>query len=990
VLIVSIIPAQQQVQFPAQKLDLQFARLLSPALGKVVAPAPGTEELPADVQPDGTVRYHAIVYTSDPDQLRAHGIHPNSVLPGFVTARLSINDLRALAAIDAVRYVKPSPMLHLDNDVASGLIGATLLHSGYVNGTVFKGANVLVGVIDTGIDWTHLDFRDPTDTTKSRIIAIWDQTLTATDKEASPAGFSLGVEYTQNQINDELDGDHGGFVRERDTHGHGTHVTGTAAGNGASLASRKYAGIAPEADIIVVKAGNGSFPTDNIIDGLSYLNQKATALGKPVVVNMSLGTDYGPHDGTDALNAAAENFAGRGRVPVMAAGNSGGSAIHIQGTVPASDLAEITFAVPSYTPASGAGNDAFALDLWLDDGTSVNALATSPNDLTAAQDANGSGTTTTDDGAVNFSNLIGTENGDREIYMRVYDSDANKPPAPGTWTLRLANATASAVGFHGWLYDNSIGSPASEVTIGGGNSDYTVHNTAADAIIVGSYIHRWRWYTDGGSGYYYGLPDRSDDISSFSSIGPTRTGLQKPDIAAPGQGMASSRSADATVDSAYILPGGKHFLTQGTSMASPVTAGAAALLLGLDSTFTASGIKGFITSTADADDYTRSEFPEVHWGYGKLDVARAMIKALNGSFSAERHMLVYDQWGTSAYYNVNPNDKIAVRFSPTAGDTVTGAFIHFYTTMGLTSPLSLEVWSDSAEVPNAKVGSTVTVDTSKLLRCSWNFIDMTPAHAAIDSGSQYHLVVYFTSGTATQVLCDVGSVDARSSVNTGSGWSAFTSGDFRLRVETMTDLTGLPVQLASLTATAGGQDVFLSWLTATEVDNYGFEVERRQLSNLQSAISNLQWFKVGFVAGNGTCSTPHTYQFADRGLEPGRYAYRLKQMNTDGSFTYSFAAEVTVGPPIVFALDQNFPNPFNSTTTIRYALPEPSHVKITVFDVLGRTVAVLVDEGQGAGNQQLRWDATVSSGVYLYRIDATGLAAPGRRFTELRKMVVVK
>ena len=125
---------------------------------------------------------------------------------------------------------------------------------------------IILCIIDTGIDWEHKDFRDPVDDSQSRILYIWDQTLIPQGGELSPAedGLGYGVEYTQAQIENEIDGTPTGFVREQDTHGHGTHVTGTAAGNGASFTNLKYAGLAPQADIIVVKAGNGSFSEANI------------------------------------------------------------------------------------------------------------------------------------------------------------------------------------------------------------------------------------------------------------------------------------------------------------------------------------------------------------------------------------------------------------------------------------------------------------------------------------------------------------------------------------------------------------------------------------------------------------------------------------------------------------------------------------------------------------------------------------------------------
>ena len=243
--------------------------------------------------------YVCIIYTQSPNLLIERGITVQSILPKFVTAWASLYQISQLSEMAAVSYVDAPKIVLPNNDVSVGSSGASLLNTGRLNNTIYKGDGVIVGVFDTGIDWKHLDFRNPSDTTKSRILKIWDQTITPITGEVSPTGLNYGVEYTQAQLNDELDGTPTGYVREKDLNGHGSHVAGTAAGNGAALSSRKYAGIAPNADIIVVKGGNGSFSTTDIINGLTYFQNLATSLGKPIVVNMSLGGQGGAHDGTN-------------------------------------------------------------------------------------------------------------------------------------------------------------------------------------------------------------------------------------------------------------------------------------------------------------------------------------------------------------------------------------------------------------------------------------------------------------------------------------------------------------------------------------------------------------------------------------------------------------------------------------------------------------------------------------------------------------------
>ena len=197
--------------------------------------------------------YSCIIYTSEPEKLEKEGIIIQSKLPKFVTALVTIEDIEKLSLMPEVISVVASDYDSLNNDVSRAQSGANLLQEGFLNNTKYTGTGVLVGIYDTGIDWKHLDFRNPIDSKKSRIISIWDQTITPTGLESSPSGFSYGVEYTKAHIEDEIDGSPSNFVRESDTNGHGSPVSGTLAGNGASLSDKRHKGFAPDADIVFVK-----------------------------------------------------------------------------------------------------------------------------------------------------------------------------------------------------------------------------------------------------------------------------------------------------------------------------------------------------------------------------------------------------------------------------------------------------------------------------------------------------------------------------------------------------------------------------------------------------------------------------------------------------------------------------------------------------------------------------------------------------------------
>ncbi len=190
-----------------------------------------------------------------------------------------------------------------------------------------------------------------------------------------------------------------------------------------------------------------------------------------------------------------------------------------------------------------------------------------------------------------------------------------------------------------------------------------------------------------------------------------------------------------------------------------------------------------------------------------------------------------------------------------------------------------------------------------------------------------------------------------------------------------------PVDFIKFVAAMREGDVILEWSTATELNNLGFEVQRSSKGS--------EFITAGFVNGKGTVSEIQNYTFTDRKLEVGNYSYRLKQNDYDGTFEFSDIVEVEVLPPNVFSLEQNYPNPFNPGTKIKFSLASDSKVTLTVFDVLGQEVANLIRGNLAAGSYEIDFNASnINSGVYFYRIDATGVE--GTNFTSVKKMIVTK
>lgn len=190
------------------------------------------------------------------------------------------------------------------------------------------------------------------------------------------------------------------------------------------------------------------------------------------------------------------------------------------------------------------------------------------------------------------------------------------------------------------------------------------------------------------------------------------------------------------------------------------------------------------------------------------------------------------------------------------------------------------------------------------------------------------------------------------------------------------DETPLPVELTLFTVSSVNNVAVLDWITATEVSNYGFDVERMY--------NDMLWEVIGFVEGHGNSSSPNSYTFKDMPTLNGTYTYRLKQIDTDGTYLYFDAVGIIEINITNFNLYQNYPNPFNSGTTIRYDIENADNVSLIVYDILGNKIVTLVNEYQQAGIHYVNFDASVlSSGLYIYRYSANNLV-------DIRKMTLLK
>jgi photosystem II stability/assembly factor-like uncharacterized protein len=189
--------------------------------------------------------------------------------------------------------------------------------------------------------------------------------------------------------------------------------------------------------------------------------------------------------------------------------------------------------------------------------------------------------------------------------------------------------------------------------------------------------------------------------------------------------------------------------------------------------------------------------------------------------------------------------------------------------------------------------------------------------------------------------------------------------------------TIIPVEMVSFNAVAAGKDIIVSWVTATETNNMGFEVQRKT--------SAAEYEVLSFISGHGTSAETKSYQYIDKNIEPGSYIYRLKQIDYDGSFSYSYESEVIMNIiPGEFSLEQNYPNPFNPITRIKFSIPSPQIVLIKIYDLLGNEISELINGTLTPGIYDIEWNGkNTSSGIYYYKMAAG-------EYVQVRKMILLK
>jgi len=572
--------------------------------------------------------------------LRDMGVEIRGRVGPVAALRVPASAFDGLAALPGVAWIRSARSYHLTNDVSTG---ASYDASDAANTTFgTKGAGVIVAIIDTGISWRDNDFRKPDGT--SRVLGIWDQTI-VDPLHGPPTGFSFGAYYSKADIDAGIAGTQ--TILTGDGHGHGSHVAGTAAGNGRTtglgIPAGTFAGVAPEADLLVVRVfdDQGGFCLDcDLTAAMQFIQQTAAAAGKPWVANMSLGADLGAHDGSDPDELTIDQIAGPGRSGAqvaVAAGNSNTRAMHWSGSIAVPGTVLTTQFNPTHNNLSGAENEFLWMDLWYDGGDNATVEIVTPGGtvVSAARGAD-SGIHCTSDGAVEIdaTNTSDPANGANEVFVQLWDSSACSPatgPRAGTWTLRVRAVSAGTTGAHVFdVWNEADLNGVLFVTFSPATAGMTVGIPATTryGLTAGSYISKCQWLNSGGTVSSGCTSTSVGGIAASSGAGPTRDGRIKPDLAAPGQfiGSVFTGSIRATQGALALERDGQHGNISGTSMATPHLTGTAALLLALRPQLAGADIKAAMQASARSDAFT-GLVPNNRFGAGKLRTLEAAWQA---------------------------------------------------------------------------------------------------------------------------------------------------------------------------------------------------------------------------------------------------------------------------------------------------------------------------------------------------------------------------
>lgn len=560
-----------------------------------------------------------VKYSETLERVRTRAVYVTELTGGYAIIQIKESQIKELAAFPEVEFIEKPKSLYFQvengrrvsciDEVQAAPSFSSIGQEGGEDNQQKKqsfpllGKGVLIGIVDSGIDYENPDFRNTDGTT--RILALWDQTI---QNGKPPEGYHIGTEFTSEQINEalrmEVKEERYRIVPSRDTSGHGTAVAGIAAGNGRGSKNGKYRGAAPEAGLLIVKmggAGETGFPrTTQLMRGVDYIVRKAEELKKPVAINISFGNTYGSHDGTSLLERYLNTVSERWKnVICVGSGNEGTTAGHAAGEYRKGVMTEVQLAVQQREKS-------FSLQIWKSyvDKVAITIVDPSGNHFGRLEEKEG--TQKIQIGETELLVYYG-EPKPYSVRQEIYISflPRNEFVTAGVWKIQMMPDRVVDKLWQMWLpVQNALNigtaflKPDSSTTL-------TIPSTASLVITVAAYNALTFSYAD------------------FSGRGSTQIyegeNANKPDLAAPGVRVMAP------------VAGGGYAEFTGTSFATPFVTGSAALLMewgivkGNDSYLYGEKVKAYLRRGArQIPGYER--WPNGELGYGRLCVSESIPK----------------------------------------------------------------------------------------------------------------------------------------------------------------------------------------------------------------------------------------------------------------------------------------------------------------------------------------------------------------------------
>lgn len=558
-----------------------------------------------------------VKYSGTLERVRTRAVYVTELTGGYAIIQIKESQIKELAAFPEVEFIEKPKSLYFQvengrrvsciDEVQAAPFFSSIGQEGLEDNQQKKqsfpllGKDVLIGIVDSGIDYENPDFRNADGTT--RILALWDQTL---QNGKPPQGYHIGTEFTSEQINEalrmEVREERYRIVPSRDTSGHGTAVAGIAAGNGRGSKNGKYRGVAPEAGLLIVKmggAGETGFPrTTQLMRGVDYIVRKAEELKKPVAINISFGNTYGSHDGTSLLERYLNTVSERWKnVICVGSGNEGTTAGHAAGEYRKGMMTEVQLAVQQREKS-------FSLQIWKSYVDEVAITIVDPSGNHSGRLEEKEGTQRIQIGEIELLVYYG-EPKPYSIRQEIYISfqPRNEFVTAGVWKIQMMPGQVVDKLWQMWLpVQNALNigtaflKPDSSTTL-------TIPSTASLVITVAAYNALTFSYAD------------------FSGRGPIQIyegeNANKPDLAAPGVRVMAP------------VAGGGYAEFTGTSFATPFVTGSAALLMewgivkGNDPYLYGEKVKAYLRRGArQIPGYER--WPNGKLGYGRLCIVQSI------------------------------------------------------------------------------------------------------------------------------------------------------------------------------------------------------------------------------------------------------------------------------------------------------------------------------------------------------------------------------